>query len=369
MKSLWDPLFPYLPADWFPALEALPRQFAGSVQELRLRAGEPVTLSTPRGEWFLSREGATQLRQRGLVLCSVRQLEACLLRFCEDSLYAHEAELRQGFIAVPGGIRVGVAGEAVTDGSRVRAVRQVTSLCIRLPRNHAGCAAGLLGLVLPDGALCNALLVGEPSSGKTSLLRDLAAALAARRFRVAVVDERGELAGVNGLPGCDVLRGYDKATGMAQAVRCLAPQVIVFDELGDEREAEQVAACSRAGAAVIASLHGRRPQELANRPLVKALVRGRCFDRWIFLAGRQTPGVMQSCWIPEEKNREIFWHAVGDSGRERTGTVFFPAVVPSGVAAGAGAAAAEHTGAAAAVHREAAGGPVAGAGGNAGLCG
>ena len=80
-------------------------------------------------------------------------------------------------------------------------------------------------------------LIGNPNCGKTTLLRDLAAQLAARRYRVAVVDERGELSWEDTLKGCDVLRGYPKAVGIRQAVRCLAPDYILLDELGDIKTA------------------------------------------------------------------------------------------------------------------------------------
>lgn len=328
--DIFESLRPYLPPEWLDTLAALPPSQQESIQELRLRAGQPLRVSLPTGERYLCRHGLTQLRQTGVLWCTAEQLECCFLRFCDDSLYAHQAELEQGFIAVPGGIRVGVAGQVATDGVKVDALRGVTSLCIRLPREHRGCAAPLLPLLRREGGVVSALLVGEPASGKTSLLRDTAVGLAALGHRVAVVDERGELSGLGSLMGCDVLQGCPKAVGIRQAVRCLAPEAVVFDELGDAAEVQAVAACAHAGVAVISSLHGRLPREIVNRPAVRELAAHGAFERWIFLAGRRTPGCVSACLMPEVTQDEICWRAVGDSGGYGTGALLLPTAVSAG---------------------------------------
>lgn len=315
----WDILRPYLPSAWVDALSSLSPHEQTGIQEIRLRAGEAIALSFPTGERFLCATRLSTLQQPDALICRPDQLETCFLRFCEESVYAHEQELRQGFVAVRGGIRVGVAGTAVLDGNRVRTVRQVTSLCIRLPRRHAGCAASLLPLICSAGAVHSTLLVGEPSSGKTSLLRDIASSLAARRARVTVVDERGELGGVDGLGGCDVLRGYPKAVGILQAVRCLAPQVVVFDELGDAAEIAAVSACAHAGVATVASLHGCAPTEVERKEAVRELIGAGVFEQWVFLQGRHTPGRWRECLYPEVRDGETLWLPADRGGGARFG--------------------------------------------------
>ena len=199
-------------------------------------------------------------------------------------------------------------------------MRQVTALCVRLPRQVAGCARDLLPFVLPDGHPVSTLLVGPPSCGKTTLLRDLAAQLAARRYRVAVVDERGELS--LGLSGCDLLKGYPKAQGVRQAVRCLAPDCVLLDELGDGAEMEAVADGAHGGVAVIASMHGYAPDEMARQPFVQSLMRRRVFQRWVFLRGRETPGEIRACTIPEVTDYGVDWRPVADCSRDGDGLVY-----------------------------------------------
>lgn len=314
----WECIAGYLPKRWMDALQGLSFREQDAIQELRLRAEQPVTVSTPAGLRFLLPHGLTAVVQPGVLRCSARQLEACFLRCCEESVYAHEKELHQGYIALPGGIRVGVAGSIAPGG-----VSQVSSLCLRLPRVHRDSSRELLPYIDTPSGLENLLLVGQPSSGKTSLLRDLASRLSCR-WRVAVVDERGELSGMNGLPGCDVLRGYPKGEGILQAVRTLAPDVVIFDELGEGEEIRAVAACGHAGVAVAASLHGSEPCLLQERPAVQMLIRRRMFSRWVFLTGRHRPGQIRECLQPEVVLDEICWHGITTAGGDRPWAAHLP---------------------------------------------
>ena len=326
----WDCLQEYLPAEWLTALAGLPPATAERVQELRLRADRPVGVSLTEGERFLTPHGMTAARQRDVYLCTAAQLERCFLRFCQDAVYAHEWELSQGYVAVPGGIRVGVAGQAVTREGRICSVQRVTALCVRLPRLVRGCSDALRRRITASATPISTLLVGAPSSGKTTLLRDLASGWAAEGMRVSVVDERGELSGGGGLEGCDVLLGYPKAEGVRQAVRCLAPDVILFDELGGETEAAAVSACAHAGVAVVATLHGHRPDDLWRQPLSRLLLQRNSFTYWAFLTGRQRPGEVGGVYRPEVAEDGVRWLRIDSVGGERSGAVCFPPSASAG---------------------------------------
>ena len=314
----------YLPSAWVDALA----QVTDGIQEIRLRADAPVVVSLAHGERFLTGHGLSLVRQSDVFFCSRRQLEACFFAFCGHSVYAHQWELEQGYIAVEGGIRVGVAGTAVVCNGTVSSVQNVTALCIRLPRRVAGCARPLVPLVA-EGE--NTLLVGPPSCGKTTLLRDLAVQLSACHRRVAVVDERGELSWEDTLKGCDVLRGYPKAVGIRQAVRCLAPDYILLDELGDGAEIQAVADCAHAGVAVVATMHGYHPVQMAAQPVVRELIGRRIFTRWIFLEGRDRPGQIRDWYIPEVTPDGVDWRTVDCGRRGGDGAVCLP---PSAAADG-----------------------------------
>lgn len=317
-----------LPPLWQEAMRRLPERIQATVQELRLRAGGPILLSTPQRDYALTADGQVlePSSSRGLT-CTAAQLSECFQALCEFSVHTHQQELRQGYISTRGGCRVGVAGTAVVENGAIVSVRAITSLCIRVARIHNGCADELHRLLEREG-LCGLLICGEPSSGKSSLLRDLARLLAQDGRRVAIVDERGELAGDLPLPRCDVLKGYPKPEGIRQAVRCLAPDVVVFDELGTAEETAAVCAGLNAGVTAIASAHGRdMPSLLRREPVRQALLSG-AFSRVVLLAGRQHPGQIACVRKTEECLDEMVRSAADRADGARCGDIRRAAAVP-----------------------------------------
>ena len=219
-----------------------------------------------------------------------QQLRELFLAACGHSVFRHEEELRQGYVRLGENLRVGVCGTAVAEGGQVRSLRDITALVYRIPRQVPGCGDRLFleGVPLERGVL----VVGPPSSGKTTFLRDVARSLSLGRFgpsrRVAVVDERGELGGYDLGPNADVLRGYPKAAGLDAAIRTLSPEVAVLDELS-QGDLEAVRGAAAAGGVLLASVHGEA-EHLSQRPLCRALVESGAFGTAVCLAGRGAPG-------------------------------------------------------------------------------
>ena len=303
-----------LPEPWKSALSALPPEVRRRVQDVRIRLEAPAGVSLP-GEY-------RPLRQPdGTALCCTRaQMDRLISRLCEDSVYSRQEELAQGFLSAPGGLRVGVAGTAVCRGERVACVREITSVCIRIPGHHDGCAAPLLPYLTARPGGCGLLLCSAPCGGKTTLLRDAARLLAAAGRRGSVVDSRGELAWDGCLQACDVLRGYPAATGLLQAVRCLAPEFVVLDELGGAEQGAAVWQSSYAGVALLASVHAADAADLRARPWLWQAICGGCFDYIAFLRGRTCPGQIRRIggykeWLHEDGGIDTFAGS-RDGGRD-----------------------------------------------------
>ena len=251
----------YLPPSIRDVIIGVPARIQTATQEIRLRAGAPVVLSTPAGELLVTKSGqVTELSSGSLLTCDPLQLEDCFQRLCEYSVHTHQQEIKDGYVSTRSGCRAGIAGSVVTENGAIVTMRHITSICIRIARRHDGCASALAAELIGPSGLRSALIAGEPSSGKTSLLRDLARQLAGgrmgRRYRTVVVDERGELSGEGGLSECDVLLHCPKGAGIQQAVRCLAPDVILFDELGSAEEVQAVLAGLNAGGGCFRPLPG-----------------------------------------------------------------------------------------------------------------
>lgn len=271
-----------------------------NVQEIRLQTGRPVTLVLTGGRRYLTPNGGLTDLPEGDVLCARREdLEATLQRACEYSVYARQKELQQGFVTLHGGHRLGICGTAVTDAGGIVNVRDISSLHLRIARAHRGCAEAVFRAVRQDSG--GVLLCGPPCSGKTTLLRDLARLLSTVGCQsVSLIDERGELAAVargepqNDVGFCDVFDGYPKAQAIEQALRCMAPQVIICDEIGSSGDVRAIQQCLFGGVRVIATAHAADAQELRARPALRELLDTGAFTTFIFLRGRQHVGEIAS---------------------------------------------------------------------------
>ena len=231
-----------------------------------LRAGaEELRLYCGRGARVVLGDGVVSLRGN----VSREDLETVLERASRSSLHTVLDNLRQGFLTAPGGYRVGVCGTVARKDGETRGFRQLSSLCIRIPRQER-CVPPELAARLADKS---ALILSPPGGGKTTFLRDLVRLTSNAGKRVCLVDERGELAAQEGgVPqfdvgqNTDVLEGCPKAEAVEMLLRSMAPQVIAMDELGPG-EAEAVQRAAASGVRVWASVHCADPEELGRKGL------------------------------------------------------------------------------------------------------
>ena len=260
--------------------KVIPKRFAaavgeamaasGCIEELRFRVNRPVQLITRRGEIML-RNGAFTAGEAKQLLEAV----------CSHSVYAKEAELVRGFVSLPGGVRVGIAGEPLAENGKITRLTTVSCFNIRIPRELIGCAEPLIPLLTEEtgeGRMpVTSIIAAPPGAGKTTFLRDCARCFssgigAARPLKVAVADERNELAGsVGGVPTLnigertDVMAGAPKTVIMPMLLRSMSPEVIVTDEIGGEEDMRAVSEAATYGAAVFASIHAGSSAELRNK--------------------------------------------------------------------------------------------------------
>ncbi len=279
----------------------LPGYLKEQVQEVRLRAGQPLSLCSGSRSWFVDRSGKVYDRPNELCY-RVEQgdLFASFRSLCSYSVHTHQNEIRQGFVTISGGHRAGICGTAVYEQNQKTGVRDITSINLRIARQIHGVADELVDQVFSKG-LQGVLIAGAPSSGKTTLLRDLARQLSSGRagacYKVAVVDERSEIAACSGGtvqndlgPCCDVLDGFSKEEGIQMALRVLSPQVILCDEVGTQAEIQGVISGVNSGVAVVTTIHANSLQEILRRPQGRALLETGAFETLVILAGAKEPG-------------------------------------------------------------------------------
>ena len=265
--------------------EGLDRPLQAQAEELRLRAGRPMTVVCSGGELPLPGGGPVRPADLELVVEIATQASA------------HTAleRLRDGFFTVPGGHRIGICGSAVVRQGAVTNLRQLSSLAIRVAREIPEAAAGVADRLWEGERFQSTLILSPPGGGKTTLLRDLIRRLSDGAghpaLRVGVADERGELAAMyGGRPQFDVGRqtdvmdGCPKAEGLMMLLRGMNPQVLAADEITDPRDCAALLAAANCGVSLLCTAHAASLEDLETRPLYRPLLEQRCFEKLAILS-------------------------------------------------------------------------------------
>lgn len=273
--------------------------------EIRLRVGRPLFLTYDGGECFLRGKGQAQY------LVTREDLQETLEYVTGYSLYAYEEEIRQGFVSVQGGHRVGVTGKVILDGNRIRGMKYISCINVRLAHQKLGCADQVMPYIRSRDWVANTLIVSPPRCGKTTILRDIIRQLSNGTeeipgLTIGVVDERSELAGCyQGVPQndlgmrTDVLDGCPKSEGMQMLVRSMSPQVVAVDELGKGEDYQAVESVIHSGCKLIATAHGNSMEDVLEQPLFQKLLETRVFDRYIVLGQGNQAGAVEAIFDGE----------------------------------------------------------------------
>jgi len=283
------------------------------LEEIRVRIGQPLFIYTGQKEFVLVQNGVltavNMLREgyeKNIYDKAYRITEQDLLEMqnyiSNYSLYAWQEELRNGFLTIQGGHRIGLAGGTTNCDGHISGISYLMFFNIRVAHEKIGCAENILPYIRysenKNGTdfindvpgIHNTLIISSPGAGKTTLLRDCIRSVSYGGAKVGLVDERSEIAAsYHGIPQndigprTDVLDGCNKPEGIQMLLRTMSPQVIAVDELGTEADFKAVEQAAYSGCKVIGTVHAGSIKELQEKPTLKKWCEKELFERFIFI--------------------------------------------------------------------------------------
>ena len=275
-----------------------------SIQEMRVRAYKPIIVLVEGKEYGLSNKGLDQVGA-GYV-ATLQDVQAILKFLSGYSLYALEDELRQGYVTIQGGHRVGLVGKTVIEEQKVKTLKYISGLNIRFSHEVLGCSDKVLPYLLSRDNFYHTLIVSTPKCGKTTLLRDLIRNLSNGfsgfgPYTVGVVDERSEIAGCYmGVPQnnmgmrTDVLDACPKVEGMRMLLRAMAPDIIAVDEISSKADMEAIEEVLGAGVTLLCSTHGKDLEDCMKKPVLSSMLEKGLFEKIVVLSSRRGPCTVEA---------------------------------------------------------------------------
>ncbi len=279
----------------YTLLKKVPEDIQSDIREICIRAEKPIILMSTKGCLFLRKDGKlTRNINFPLKIVSQREIQDSIKIMCDNSIYSYDDEIKNGFLTIKGGHRIGICGTAVLKSDLVTNIRDISSLNVRIARQIKSSADELLSKI--NYKFDGLIVAGVPASGKTTILREIARKMSLRGQKVSVVDERNEFAGTyagiaqNDLGFSDVLNGYPKAEGLIQAIRTLSPDIIVCDEIGGEKDILAITKAVHAGVKLVVGVHAGSIDDFLNRKQCFDILKTGSFDILTLMVGKSEPG-------------------------------------------------------------------------------
>lgn len=268
------------------------------IHEVRIKSGKPILVYSKYGESIIN------------YICTKEDIKSMMQKISNYSLYAYEEDIRQGFITIKGGHRIGIAGECVMENGEVKTIRNISSVNIRICREIIGCSDKVMKYIVSKHRVYNTIIISPPKCGKTTIIRDIArnlsngiSSLGACGRKVVVIDERSEIGACHlGIPQSDlgirtdVLDNCLKREGLIMAIRSLSPEVLICDEIGTKGDIEALMMAFNSGVNLITTIHGFTIEDLYKRKVFNDLLDNEILERAIILSNRNGIGTVENVY-------------------------------------------------------------------------
>lgn len=285
------------------------------LQEIRLRMNSPLIMIHGNKETFITEDSKFTDNPSKAIQITKNEIRETMEYISNYSLYAFEDEIKQGFITINGGHRIGIAGKIIIEDDIIKGMKHISFINIRLAHQVKGCADKVIPFLInaQGNGIYHTLIISPPRCGKTTLLRDIIRQLSngtayMAGMSVGIVDERSEIgACYMGTPQnelgirTDILDCCPKAKGMMMLIRSMSPQIIAVDEIGSKEELEAIDYVMGCGCKLIATVHGSSIEDIKSKPTLSDLVKKKLFERYIILNNEKEIGHLEEIYDVDGK--------------------------------------------------------------------
>lgn len=265
----------FLPTKFLSSLKTIDIDY---LYEIRLRTGYPVKVNYKGEKKYLCEKGITKIKKNAIV-CAEQDIYLIIDNVTEQSLYAFNDRIKSGYITTENGIRIGICGECVFEENKIITIKNFNSLNVRIPHEIIGCCDKIYKKITDGDRVFNTLIVSPPFDGKTTMLKDLARKLNDKIDKsILIIDERGEFSSVKG-ENIDKIMYSDKFYAFNFAIRSMAPEIIITDEIVGDSDWRCAKSVSDSGVKIIASCHADSIENVKSKSF---FING-VFERYVLM--------------------------------------------------------------------------------------
>ncbi len=280
--------------------------------EIRIRAKKPVVINYLGKYELLGNNGITKNKIESLIYTE-KDIKEIILKASDYSIYSINEQLKEGYICINNGVRIGVCGQLVVENNKIITIKNINSINIRIPHQILNCSLNALPYITSSNKLLNTLIISPPGAGKTTFIRDICYQISKNEIieNVLVLDERNEIASLgqdnstlNIGDYCDILTNCTKLYGFKQGIRSMKPDLIITDEIGGEEDIKAIQYASHCGINVLATIHANNLNDLKLKEEFKQCLKDKIFKRYVVLSTRSGPMTYEGIF---DENLNCLW--------------------------------------------------------------
>ena len=258
---------------------------------INLRVNQPILCNYNSSNYYLTQNGISKECKKSIV-CDEYLINYIIKKVTENSIYAYNEQIKQGFLTTKNGVRIGLSGTCVFDKDSILTIKDFTSLNVRIPHEIHNCSNKIFTEIFNCKNIYNSLIISPPGCGKTTILKDLTNKINKKlKKNILIIDERGEFNQIEG-EYIDKLSYSNKLFAFNNGIRALSPYLIITDELFTNDDWLLIKKVISSGLKICASVHSDSIDSLKNNQYFIPNL----FERYFVLDNQSKPGVLKSVY-------------------------------------------------------------------------